>query len=444
MNAIRENWLGRLQSQKHFRLGLLFSARMSGPVLSLAFSLIATRSLSIESHGIYGRSFSAIIILQAILEAGLTNSVVRFLAPAIQSADRQSVRAIVRASIQLKLYTVALLGLPLLAYTLAATLAQRYMPATSFGFLILSADALSIIWLIFLGGLGMSVFTWLDSVLVAHEDFGRIFFWVPTVGIIRLVLLAGLFHGTVVSHEHVLYAFMAGPWIAILLFFMIFPARFFLQRAGRATWRPWVAKLLQYNIWILFAAFMAICSDWMEMLIINHSEQAAIYNAARLPMQAFMIVLTTMSSFLMTRFSRLKQQQEFQELFRRIFRFLLPGAIMFVPGLVLIPWFILAFYGDEYRASLSVFYILYPGFVLRIYAAPFGIALFALDQPRLIAMESAVRMIGGLILVACGYYWFGITGAAWGSLLAQFPGWLFLGICYWRYFQGHGFPFQPA
>ena len=428
---------------KRLRVGLLFSARFSNPILSLVFSLIATRSLSLEGHGIYAKNFAWIVVVQALLEMGLTNSLVRFLSPALKAGRQSEVHAIVRASLQLKLYALLLLGGLTFAYAMLAYFAPDLIEMGVPAWLVPheSPEQLYIYWLVFTGGFGLSLLTYMDSVLVAKEDFLRIFLWVPSVGLIRLLLLAFFLSMEPVTPEHVLFAFAIGPYLSLMVFFLVFPGAFFLVRAGRNLWKPWVGKLLRFNSWILLAAFFAISSDWMEVLVINLDEDNGIYNAARLPMQAFMILLTTMVSLLMPGFSHLKDLDEFKAYFARIYRYLLPALPLFVPGLFVFPWFILAFYGDSYQTSVDVFYILYPSFILRIYAAPFGIALFALDQPRLIAVEAGLRMLSGVLFVKFLYMKYGVLGAAWGNLLSQCMGWSFLAWCYVRYFQGRPFPF---
>ena len=427
---------------KNIRVALLFFARFSNPVLSLVFSLIATRSLSIEGHGVYARNFAWIVVAQAILEVGLTNSLVRFLAPALKANDKHQIHSILRAAIQLKFYALVFIGGVLFLYIVLSDQVDWFIAAGMPAWLLPreAPDKLYIYWLIFTGGFGLSLLTFMDSILVAHEDYVRIFLWIPTVGLIRLLLLAVFLFLNPIEPEHVLFAFCVGPYLSLILFFMIFPGRFFAVKPGRVNWKPWMAKLIRFNSWIILAAFMAICSDWMEMLIISRPLDNGIYNAARLPMQAFMILLTTMTSILMPGFSHLNTRDEFRDFFIKIYRYLVPAAILFVPGFIIFPWFIMFWWGAEFQSSLTVFYILYPGFILRIYFAPLGIALFALDKPVIIAIESGLRVGFGLVLVQIFYHKYGINGAAWASLISQFAGWSFLILCYWKYFTTGNFP----
>ncbi len=450
MNAIQKI-IPLLASPGLRRAALLFSARAVNPMVSLVFSLVMPRILTVEDFGVYGWALARIFIVQAFAEVGLQQSLVRFLVPALRREDGDEYRSVLRASLQLKLYALAFIvvvtGLYMGGIVLLNQLADLGILAAGFAPGILPAahpDQLNLTWIIVLGGAGLSILTYLDAVLVSHERFTRLSLWLPSVGILRFVLLAAFlvaFSGRLRA-EHVLYAFALGPFLAIAFFFCFYPARNFLLSVPAARWRPLVPRLLRFNVWMMAAAFMAIVSDWMEVLIISEEGDSGHFNAARMPMQGFLILLATMASLLLPRFAHLETPAQFRESLGRIYRYLMPAALLFLPGFVIFPYFISTWYGPDFLISIDVFYILYPNFILRIYFAPLGVALVALDQPRLIAIEAALRMSAGFVLNLILYPTEGIIGAAWASLFAQMFGWAFLVFCYYRFFSKGKFPFH--
>jgi O-antigen/teichoic acid export membrane protein len=433
------------------RAGLLFSARAVNPMVSLVFSLVMPRILTVEDFGVYGWALARIFIVQAFAEVGLQQSLVRFLVPALRKDSGDEFRAVLRASLQLKLYALtfifAVTGLYMGGIVLLNQLAGLGLLSASIPPGLLPTahpDLLNLTWIIVLGGAGLSILTYLDAVLVSHESFTRLSLWLPSVGLIRFLLLAGflLALGGRLRAEHVLYAFALGPFLSIAFFFCFYPAKTFLLSVPAPRWRPLVPRLLRFNLWMLAAAFMAIVSDWMEVLIISEEGDSGHFNAARMPMQGFLILLATMGSLLLPRFSNLETPAQFRESLGRIYRYLLPVGFLFLPGFVIFPYFISTWYGPDFLISIDVFYILYPNFILRIYFAPLGVALVALDQPRLVAIEAALRMVAGFIFNMILYPTEGIIGAAYASLLAQVCGWAFLVFCYYRFFTAGKFPFQ--
>ena len=426
---------------------MLFTSRSFNSLISLIFTLIAGRILTIEDHGTYTQVLARIVIAQAIAEAGLQLSLVRYMAPAFYENKKDELLAIFRASLQIKFYSflillvLAFLGILSVIFSPALTerFGENFLPDLS-----AHPDTILHIWLIFLGGFGMSILSYLESILVSHEYFARLSIWLPSVGIIRLSLLALLaLSGTEsIQSEHVLFAFAIGPYPAAATFFLIFRNDIFRTRVKPEDWKPWIKKLSWYNAWILVASFMSIVSDWMEIHMIQNPGDRGIYSAARMPMQGFLILLSTMQSILLPRFSGLKNKAEFKAVFKNIYKYIAILTVVLLPGAYVLSLFIPWWYGARYHAAVGVFLLLYPNFLLRLFFAPLGTALYALDQPRLIAAEAGLRMTSGFIFNYFLIQSMGVIGAALASLLSQFTGWGFLIYCYVFYFKKDRFPFH--
>ena len=420
------------------RAALVFISRSMNSFLTLLFSLLAGKLLTVEDHGLFGQSMARIIVIQAITEVGLQYSLVRFLSPALKSGDGNLAAIILRASLRIKFYTFLVVGV----FVLVLLLLYRFNTSVvSALFPFPYPDGLAFLWLIFLGGFGMSLVSYLDAVLVSHQKYLRLSLWLPGLGFIRLFFL-GIFwimEKGDIDAMHVVYIYAFAPFFSGIFFFAFFPASFFFKKPSESI-SPWVKKLIKFNLWIVAASFFSITSDWMEVLLISDSRDTGLYNAARIPMQGFLILLTTMQSILLPRFSGLTTRDEFRSIFLRLYRYIIPATFLLLPGLVVFHYFIPAWYGQEYNASLSVLYILYPSFLLRVFFAPLGTALFALDQPRIIAVEAGLRMSAGLALNLILIPEYGITGAAWSNFFSQFAGWIFLIYCYFLYFKTDKFP----
>jgi O-antigen/teichoic acid export membrane protein len=418
---------------------MVFLSRSGNSFLTLIFSLIAGRLLTVEDHGLYGQSLARIVIIQALTEVGLQYSLVRYMSPAVKNGDWPQVRDIAKASLLLKLIALLLTGAVLLVLTFQYSIGGVGIDLFLIG---THPDRILLVWLIFLGGAGMSMISYLDAILVTYQRYFRLSLWLPATGILRLLFLGGLviLDNGAVRAEHVVYSFSLAPYIAIVIFFFFFPARFFFEAMGAKGYRPWIGKLFAYNLWILAASFFSITSDWMEILLISNERDSGLYNAVRMPMQGFLILLATMQSILLPRFSGLEKKEEYLALFKRVYLFIIPGAISLIPVMWVFVWFIPYWYGQEYLSSIGVLYLLYPNYLMRILFAPLGTALFALDQPRIIMIESGLRMVFGLLLNLILIPLYGIMGAAIASLLSQFSGWAFLIYCYYLYFRTDRFP----
>ncbi|MDH5654280.1 MAG: polysaccharide biosynthesis C-terminal domain-containing protein [Spirochaetia bacterium] len=420
------------------RAAVVFLARSLNSFLALIFSLIAGKILSVEDHGLYGQAMARIIVFQAFLEVGLQYSLVRFLTPAIKEKNASLTATINSASLLLKLYAfLAVGGVTLLFIPVYANMADSVSLIVPFVY----PDGILILWMVFLGGAGMSLISYLDALLVSHQYYFRLSLWLPGVGILRLFFIGLLFflEDGDISGAHVVYIFSIVPYFVVILFFLFFSPSFFFQKPTGDI-QFWLKKLFSYNLWILAASFFSITSDWMEILLITNTRDSGLYNAARLPMQGFLILLATMQSILLPRFSVLETKSEYLAIFKRIYKYIIPLTVMFLPGLWIFALFIPAWYGEEYLPSVQLLYVLYPSFLLRMVFAPLGTALFALDQPRIITIEAGLRMMGGLVLNLILIPEFGIMGAAFANFFSQFAGWAFLIYCYYLYFTTERFP----
>ena len=416
----------------------VFLSRSFNSFLALLFSLFAGKLLSVEDHGLYGQAMARIIVIQALTEVGLQYSLVRFLSPAIRDSNASLITLITSASLRLKFYAFLIVG------ALTVILIPVYSSNSESISLILPfvyPEGILILWLIFIGGVGMSLISYLDALLVSHQYYYRLSFWLPGVGIMRLGILGFIWYVQEgdISGAHVVYIFSIAPYLAVVTFFLFFSPSFFFKKSDGDVGH-WLGKLFSYNLWILAASFFSITSDWMEILLISDKRDSGLYNAARMPMQGFLILLATMQSILLPKFSVLASRNEYIHLFKRIYKYILPLAVSFLPGLWIFSLFIPAWYGDEYLPSLQVLYILYPSFLLRMVFAPLGTALFALDQPRIITVEAGLRMFSGLVLNLFLIPRYGIIGAALSSFISQFSGWIFLVYCYYLYFTTERFP----
>lgn len=414
----------------------LFGSRAFNSLAGLFFSLLAGRFLTVEDHGVFAAGLARMVIAQAILEAGLQYSMVRYLAPAIRSGALGEIAGLVRASLVLKFAALAGLGL----LTAGAALFFSFVSGPAFlRELLPDSGSPVLLWLIFLGGASMSFVSYQEAVLVAHGSYNRLSLWLPSTGMFRLILLAAFyFADESFSARQVLFAYALGPVLSAAAFFFIFPADFFFQHSD--DWRSGVRKLVSYNSFIVAASFFSIFSDWMEVLMLSESSETGVYNAARMPLQGFLIFLATMQSLLLPKFSGLASRDEYFAAFKSVYRWLVPLAAALVPGMLVLAWFIPFWFGPQYHDSVYVLYFLYPGYILKILFAPLGTALFALDRPRLIAVEAGSRMAAGFALNLWLIPAHGIFGAAAAGFIAPFAGWFFLIFCYVRFYKTGEFP----
>ncbi len=431
-------------STSFLRVLALFLSRSFHSFSTLVFSFIVGRLLTIEEHGLYSQYLARIIVFQAILEIGLQYSIIRYLSPYVKKNNQTEIGYILRSSIIIKLYSILLVLLISLYWMAENFLFSLWNIRSNFFPLVSPPNHITNIWLVFLSSIGMSFFSYFDSLLVSYKKYKTLILWIPITGITRIAILLLFFfwNGGVLQINHVLFSFMIGTFLSWPFYFLSFDPRQFFYPVNKIKIRYWIRKLLKYNLWIVLASFFAILSDWMEILMIQNQSDAGIYNAARIPMQGIAILLATMQSFIIPAMSHFTHPNEYKEYFKKIYKYIILLILFLSPTIFILNWFILFWFGLEYYQSTNLLWIIFPGFLLRIVFAPLGTALFTLDQPVMIAIEAGLRMVGSIILNLLLIPQYGVVGAAYSSLFSQFFGWIFLIFLFYYYFKFNEFPFQ--
>ncbi len=436
--------INTISTRTIIRIGSLFLSRSFHSFSTLIFSFIAGRLLTIEEHGLYSQYLARIIVFQAILEIGLQYSVIRYLSPFIKKNNQVEIQNILRSSMIIKFFSIFLVFLISILWIVENFLFSYWNIYSNIFPLVPPPGQIINVWLVFLSSIGMSFFSYFDSLLVSYKKYKTLILWIPITGITRIMILLIFFflNDGALQINHVLFSFMIGTFLSWPFYFLSFDSRQFFSPVNKIKVYYWIRKLLKYNLWIVLASFFAILSDWMEILMIKNQVDAGIFNAARIPMQGIAILLTTMQSFIIPAMSHFTQPDEYKQYFIKIYKYIFILILILAPMILILNWFIILWFGQEYYQSTAVLWIIFPGFLLRIVFAPLGTALFTLDQPVMIAIEAGLRMIGSIILNLILIPEFGVMGAAYSSLFSQFFGWIFLIYLFYYYFKFNKFPFQ--
>ncbi|MCS7204421.1 MAG: oligosaccharide flippase family protein [Leptospiraceae bacterium] len=429
-------------SSSMFQALVLFFSRSFHSLSSLIFSFIVGRLLTIEEHGLYSQYLARMVIFQAILETGLQYSLIRYLSPAISEQKESQIHQLLAASIKIKIYSFIVVFVLVVYWTLENFLYNFFHVSSGFFPLTSTPYQITNAWLVFLSALGMSFFSYFDALLVSHKNYRTLSFWIPLTGLSRILLLFLFFFWNqgYLEIKHVLFSFMAGTFFPWLFYFLFFDAKKFFFPVQKIKIQFWTRKLIRYNLWILFASFFAMLSDWMEILMLTQVRDAGLFNAARTPTQGIVILLSTMQSIMLPTMSRFQNPDEYKQYFKKIYKYVLLLFFLLLPLVYVGEWFITLWYGDEYYQAVNVFWVIYPSFLLRLFFAPLGTALFSLDQTVLIAIEAFLRMLGSFLFNWILIPQFGIMGAAYSTLFSQFFGWFFLIFLFTHYFKKGKFP----
>ena len=133
-----------------------------------------------------------------------------------------------------------------------------------------------------------------------------------------------------------------------------------------------------------------------------------------------------MNSLIYPKMSRITDNKEFKNFLMKSVLFGMGMALVLAPGYFLAEPVLNFLFSGKYSESIPVFKILYPNYLLQIIFAPLGIALFALGQPKILAILSLLRLVFGLVLDNLLIPELAAEGAAISLFLGQIVSWLLL------------------
>lgn len=385
--------------------------KLFSSILNLVFMVYSVNLMTKVENGNFQFYMGFLPIILALAEFGLPSALVKFIAPYIE--DKKVIGNVLSSALILKLISFVILVI--FAVIAWFIFKENYL----------------LLLLLVGGGLFISFISFFESIFIAFRDYISLSIWTPFTNLLRLVVL---FFASQYSEQHLTYIdiiaiFSLTPAFVFMIFFVIFDYR-------RLYWRPQVDKLAStttelalFNTWAFLATIFAIISDRLEIFFINKyqsSETIAAYGTALQLFSGFVIIFSTINSLIYPKMSRITDHTEFKRFILKSVLFGFGLAVLLSPGFFLAEPILNLLFGGKYSESITIFKILYPNYLLQIVFAPLGIALFALGQPRILAVLAFLRLFSGVILDNILIPEFAATGAAISFFLGQLVSWLLL------------------
>ena len=401
---------------------MVSSTKLISSLLNLTFMIYSVNLLSKSENGHFQFYMGFIPVILALAEFGLPSAIVKFVSP--HTSEILKIGNILKSSLLIKI-------LSLLIMLVMAILAHFF-----------TSESYMIITIIVFGAFFISFISYFESILVAFRDYKALSFWNPANNLLRVVTLviAGYYSNSPLSYLDILAIFAFSPAFIFIIFFVLFDYR---KLSWNATedFSETTKELTRFNSWTLLAAIFAIISDKLEIFFINkyHPEETiAVYGTALQLFSGFIIIFSTLNSLVYPKMSRIHDNlPEFRSFLVKSVFMGSGMALLLSPGFFLAEPILNILFAGKYTESIPVFKILYPNYLLQIVFAPMGIALFALGQPKILAILALLRLIFGIVLDNLLIPDFGAQGAATAFFLGQIVSWLILTGYFMSFFKNN-------
>jgi len=394
-------------------------SKVFSSLCNLIFMIYAVNLLTKSENGHFQYYLGFIPVILAITEFGLPSALVKFLAPATE--NKKAIGIILSSSLLIK--TISFLFLLFLG---------------GIFFLTFSEDPL-VIFILVVGGLGTSFLSYFESIFISFGAYTALAIWNPLGNLIRLtaLYLMNYFSDSALGYIDILSIFSLSPIFILALFFFVFDRNKLKWGATKEEILKGTKELALFNSWAFLASIFAIVSDRLEIFFISRyhpPETIAVYGTALQLFSGFGIILSTLNSVIYPGLARLVDSDDFKHYLLKAATGTFILAILLFPGFFLAEWILTLLFAGKYTDSIIVFKILYPNYLMQLVFAPFGIALFAMGKPKILAILAFIRLLAGVILDNLLIPEFGVVGASLSFFLGQIISWLVLTGYFWATF----------
>ena len=397
------------ESVRH--LAYIYSSRVVIAGLRFAASIVVVRTLGAANVGLVTIASVVMGISTAVIELGLTSTMIRKLSAHIAQKDDENSIAIFRLVYVLRLViSSSFMGL---AYFLAPLVAVRV-----YG----NADLTIPLRL---AGLGAFIFNMLhqsEGVLRAYEQFNKTALVHVGASLARLILLALFSYGAILNVNSTMIINLSEVFIGFAVMSFLIPRKYYTQKIE--TRYP-VAGVLRYSGWLFAFSLCFMLFDRLDVLMLGYFKQSTevgIYSVAFMLVRPIEMVPETLNVVFLPKVAKFTRKAQVYRFFRNTLKVTGLVGIICLALIIFAKQIILTFYGAAYADSVGLFQILVGAFILLTVLNPIGLVAHSLNKPQIFTMIAAINLAlnftGNLILIPP----YGALGAAVVTLVSRVLG----------------------
>lgn len=399
-------------------LGLTFFEAVVTKGLNFVIILLLTRTLGPSEYGKYSFIFVMVSLLSALLDFGMENTAVRF-----SARDKREKYPIFGLYLTLKL---SVLGIIILFFIQA----QGWM------FQVLNKPEL-VVFLPFLivGLVGESLFFVNDTYCQANQWF-RLRMILNIVRFVTCFLFVSLLIAFKQMYlQWVLYVYCI-PFLFSLLFlkqYVQFLSAFWKQRLPAVL----MSEIVGYQKWMMVYSIANNIISRLDFFLLGFwvsYSLLGVYNAAVQLCAIIAFLPLVLGKVLLPTLSDLSEEKIFQ-VSQKVIQYTLILVIIALTLVPVSPLVIPTLLGGQYQASIGVFQILVFAYSAALMSMPFEQALYSLGKPNVLCVSRYWQLLTILLVGILAIPFFGVYGAALGTLAGRLLYLLLIRIYFLRYQQ---------
>jgi O-antigen/teichoic acid export membrane protein len=245
---------------------------------------------------------------------------------------------------------------------------------------------------VFIGGIGLSLYELLSTYFQARQKFGHYSWYVSlrAASILLMIVLLGFISLTSITSSILVFTIIPS---LVFLFIFIFGKGF---EFSFETDKKDLSEFIRFNIYIIVANIAGVLISRIDLFYINFfldAESVGYYSVANQLIQIIVIITTSLTMILLPKVSKLNGIAAINGAFSKILKYSLLLYLGIFPLILAAPLVISFIYTTSYSPSILLFQMLALAFGLGFIVNPLSTLVYKFNKPKIIAIMVLVRLM---------------------------------------------------
>ena len=370
---------------------VLFGHGLSA-LLGFLASIVLARALDKDGFGIYSAFVATLAVVAAVMDLGISQSIVRFASSKSVQSNRSAIARLVSGAIRGKLALAILVGIASLGI----------LHVSQFG---KDLGSEFIVFLVPIGALSLSFFFFVQGVLQTRLAFPTISIMLATRSALFLGTLIAVVLATEINYSIACLAFVVTTALGTVLFSTETRNLASFARKKELSTRDVTMKLLGFGKWLALSAttFSIFQQLPIAYALTTYGASSAADLAVSITLLGILgIINVPLLTVLMPQLSAIDSPRALKEYLNTMHRLILPTSVVIVVLLYALSGDAIALvYGEMYANATPIFMVMLAPFLLTFITMPLNASIiYVLSKPEVPGVVNTIQLaLFGLVLL---------------------------------------------
>lgn len=381
--------------------GTVFAGNVISTTLTVVSTIFLSRSLGPTNYGVLAIFLSIYTMILGITDFGLGTTAIKLISSNLESNPHKA-HVIEKVIIWIEIFSGIVVGVigVLFSGLIAKALGGDYL--------------LFPIRMAFLAGVFASIGAFIGPFLSAHQKFFRNAAFGASTSLFKTIGVISMFVLMVLSLNNVIVFYTLINILALIIGFLLVP-KGYGEKSTRTENKKAFREVFHFSKWILLSYFASVIASRLDIFLIARyrgPEDVGFYAAAQQLAQIMPLLIGAITTVLLPRISKMKKKKEFMGYVKKVLLGTVVLNICLIPVLLFGQVFIHIIFGSKFSGSITLFKMLFFGFMIALIVNPLSIIFYAKNKPKVLTAINYITLVFTVVLNFLLIPLFGAYGAA--------------------------------